>query len=502
MQSNSRTSLPIQSGVGNPVGPDANVIRPRRGVNPVGRRVLFQVIVCAIIPSVLMGLGQFSYAGQMFWGLLMLCVLIGFIMGRPSELLCVVVGLFPLINQLRGFGIFYSIVPVLLIIVLAFFSYVHRGSLSALVRSNGLLSLLLLFLLVYYLASYVNMKSYDANIRLLEFGLAVLCVYVLVSQQKLLMVALQGVAISSIAVSLGLLPHLDPTGGRLGIVVQDGESIGNPITLGLPLAFILLAAVADRGRWLGLEKRTAVRGLIVLAVAVPLVLSSSRVSWMIAAVGLLATIVLGGRKRWGMIGIVAGIVLLVNALLLSPYGEAIHRGMERTFSDERSAANRTSGRSDQWLVAEYVFTKSAENMLLGYGPGRGVDIYERYSARIPGITYSVGSRAAWHAFFMQLAVEIGLIGSLPFVMGLLVAVGRVLVWTRRTKVLFPIMCILGYLVIIFTVSGSDTVSASLLAIGLYHARRTPKGKVRVVKRRPAITSPEDTVGTPDQSRTV
>jgi hypothetical protein len=84
---------------------------------------------------------------------------------------------------------------------------------------------------------------------------------------------------------------------------------------------------------------------------------------------------------------------------------------------------------------------------------------------------------------MQLAVEIGLLGSLPFVLGLLVAAWRVLGWTRKTKVLYPMMCILGYIVVIFTVSGSDTVSASLLAIGLYHARRTPKVKKPVVTQR-------------------
>jgi len=114
------------------------------------------------------------------------------------------------------------------------------------------------------------MKTYDANMRLLEFGLAVLCVYLLVGHQRLIVAALQGMAISGVTVSLAMLPHLDPTVGRLGIIVQEGETMGNPITLGLPLAFTLLAAVADRGRWLGLENRTALRSLLVVVVSCPL----------------------------------------------------------------------------------------------------------------------------------------------------------------------------------------------------------------------------------------
>ena len=150
------------------------------------------------------------------------------------------------------------------------------------------------------------------------------------------------------------------------------------------------------------------------------------------------------------------------------------KGIERTFSDERSAANRTSGRSDQWLVVEYAFTKSALNMILGYGPGRGNDIYERYSTRVPGLVYGVGRRITLHAFYMQLAVELGLLGLLPFVSGLLLALTRVVAWTRRSRILFPVMCMAGYIVIIFTVSGSDTVSASLLGVGLFYARRRSK----------------------------
>ncbi len=211
---------------------------------------------------------------------------------------------------------------------------------------------------------------------------------------------------------------------------------------------------------------------------------------MIAAVGIFATILFGGRRRWGMIVAVVAIALLVNLLLLSPYADMVQKGLDRTFSDERSAANRTSGRSDQWLVAEYVISKSAQNMILGYGPGRGIDIYERYSTRVPGITYNVGHRAAWHAFFMQLGVELGLVGFLPFIFGLLLAVGRVFAWTRRTKVLFPMMCMLGYVVIIFTVAGSDTMSASLLAIGLYHAQRTREGKRKIPQRRQGLKTQE------------
>ena len=50
------------------------------------------------------------------------------------------------------------------------------------------------------------------------------------------------------ALAAALLPHLETTGSdRLGIVVLEGRSFGNPIQLGLPLALIFLALVVDRG---------------------------------------------------------------------------------------------------------------------------------------------------------------------------------------------------------------------------------------------------------------
>ena len=210
-------------------------------------------------------------------------MLVNVALGRAPELLCLVVALFPLINQLRDFAGFYSIVPVVLLFVLGSYGYMQRGTLFRLVRSNGLLAALLVFLLLYYIASFIYVKSYDSNIRLIEFGLAVLCVYALMGDANHAKSALLGIAISGLAVALALLPHLDPEAGRLGIVAEEGQRFGNPITLGLPLALAFLGAIADQGRWLGLERHQLIRAGIMTAVVFPLVLSSSRISWVIVA---------------------------------------------------------------------------------------------------------------------------------------------------------------------------------------------------------------------------
>jgi len=126
---------PVQSGP--PV--HSGVVRLRRevSVDPIRKRILFQVLVCTLIPCAFMGLGEFSYAGQSFWGSGPLHAR-GHDVGQASEILCVVVALFPLINQLRGIGIFYSIVRWYSLWCWLTLPMSTGAGVSAPVRSNGL----------------------------------------------------------------------------------------------------------------------------------------------------------------------------------------------------------------------------------------------------------------------------------------------------------------------------------------------------------------------------
>jgi O-antigen ligase len=166
--------------------------------------------------------------------------------------------------------------------------------------------------------------------------------------------------------------------------------------------------------------------------------------------------------------------LAIQLVLMSPFGGGLQKGIERTFSEDRSSGNRTSGRSDQWVVSYYAFSESVERMIHGYGPGMGQDVYATYSRRIPTVEFKVGSRMALHSLYMQVGVEAGLIGLIPLVGWLLVGLYRAVRWSMIHGLQFPFVCFLGFILAAFTTSGFDTVSGSLLGVGLIAtSRRSP-----------------------------
>jgi O-antigen ligase len=92
---------------------------------------------------------------------------------------------------------------------------------------------------------------------------------------------------------------------------------------------------------------------------------------------------------------------------------------------------------------------------------------------------------AWHSLYLQVAVEAGLAGLGPVVVWLILALVRILFWTRRAGVIFPLTCFVGYMMITLTVSGQDTNAGVLVGIGLLGTVRIPIDR-RVYSRPPRL----------------
>jgi len=433
-------------------------------INPRG---LLVQVVCAAGPAMgLLVAGQVEPAGYCFWLVFAVLLVRLLARGRLDEALCLTVGLAPVINLLRDFAM-YNIVVVLLGGLLTWYGVQAPQTVWRIWRRYRLTLVLLGGVSAYYALSFAITGKYEVNLRLFELGFTVLSLLLIGRHRVLLGVTLAGISISAVAVGIALLQHMQSaTAGRLGMIVLSGHVLGNPTQLGLPLALAFLALVIDRGQWLGLGAGKFWRWLLLALTFLLLALTSSRASWSVAAMGLAVSLVLGNRQRLRillLIGLAAGGVQLV---LLSPYGEQFARGLERTFSSERTAAQRSSGRSDQWLVAQHAFLASPARMLVGYGPGNGGAVYARLSQEIEGIKYAVGHQVALHSLFMQVLVEAGTVG-LVFLVGWLVAgLVKTAAWTRRHKVMFPLVCFLGYMVVVVTVSGNDIISGVMLGTGL------------------------------------
>ncbi|MEW6510872.1 MAG: O-antigen ligase family protein [Bacteroidota bacterium] len=462
--------------------------RAEQGMSPVAhrlfrRRVIVQVLLCALPVTFLLAFSRASLAGAALWALFGLLMVRLMFLGRATELLCLLIALAPLLNLLRDFAPTYQIIAFTSLLGILYYALRSHADLWNVMRKNALASVLLMFVTIYYAASFIFTGKYDINLRLFDLAFTVIIVLIVGRSRQLLGVALLGLVISGWAVGLAMLQHLDVTiGSRLGSMLVEGHILGNPVSLGTPLALCFLGLVLDRGRWFNLEHRPVLR----LALAIPtfalLALTTSRAAWLVTAGGILVALVFDGRSRGRLLLLIGLAAIILQAVLLSPYGEGLQAGLDRTFSEERSATSRTSGRSDQWVVTYYALTTSASSLLYGYGPGLSPRVYAKYSKEARGVTYAVGGEAQFHSLYMQVAVEMGLLGLTLFLTWLITGLVKNFRWMTRYKRIVPFVFFLGYMIIIVTVSGNDSVSGLFLGIGLLTTFR-PDRRLRPGSRR-------------------
>ncbi len=436
------------------------------------RRLIGQTLLCVIPSSIVLWFGNANLAGAVFWALFCFLYFRLLFLGRPLELLCFIIALAPHITLLRGISFYYNAVVILLLIALVAYGARSRGELWDLLRSNPLVIGLLAFMVLYYVATVILIRQYDTNLRLIDFALMVVVVIVVSRVRGLLAPALLGLLFSAWGVGFAMMGNISQSSGsRLGVMVIDDYSIGNPVSLGTPLALACLALILDRGRWLHLQKKPLVRLILVIPTFALLALTTSRAAWLVTAVGFLVALFLDRRSRVRILLLIGMGILVMQIVLLSPFGTGLQAGLDRTFSDERTTANRTSGRSDQWRVSYRAVNASVGSMVHGYGPGIGPLVYARLSRDTRGVVYDVGGESQLHSLYMQIGVETGLIGISLLLLWLFRAGFRILQWCRRNESVFPLVCLLGYMIIIATVSGNDLVSGTFLGLALFATLR-------------------------------
>jgi O-antigen ligase len=213
-----------------------------------------------------------------------------------------------------------------------------------------------------------------------------------------------------------------------------------------------------------------------MAVTIALLyLTTSRGSWLVVAAASLVAWLVGRGQRLRMLWLIAMLAVTLPALLLTRYGAGVQKGLDRTFGQDRTARNRTSGRSDQWVVAYAAFTESLGSLVYGHGPGMGPAVYARESLTVPGIGYSVGKEAPFHSLLMQVAVETGVLGLAPLVVGFALMLGRTVNWSGRYREVLPLAALVGYLGIGLTVGAQGTVAGVFLGVALLASGRVLPG---------------------------
>jgi len=319
---------------------------------------------------------------------------------------------------------------------------------------------MVIFGVLFWWLSVLITGDKTANIRFFELILASANIVLLARRPAYLGVALIGMWISTNLLAIGMLPY----GERLGLAEIDETRLGNPILLGVPSALLLLISLADGGQWMLLKNRPVLGIIVPLAMVQWLLLSGSRGSWITALAGLISLVVMSGRDR-KVVFALAGVAIAVVAVWISTArGTTVAEQFSKTVDTDRTLANRTSGRSEQWKAIPYVF---AESPIWGWGPGSGKDVAWRYTGRHLG----------WHALYLQIIGETGLTGVAAMLAFLGALLRRGFSHRARFGESVPLLCTLAYIVVGASVSAIDATAGVLVGLAMLGNDVVPRLRV-------------------------
>ena len=312
--------------------------------------------------------------------------------------------------------------------------------------------------LLYWFLTFARTSYWANNIRIIEFALACAAFCLLANSRSYLATAFVGMAISVSAYAIAMLPY----GVRLGEGdLDNGDTIGNPILVGIPSALVILLTLSDRGRYLLMESNWRGRIVLSLVAAQWLILSTSRASWVITAGGLILIFIFNSQSRKSILILLILAGAISVAVLSTQRGDSSQRYFDKTVDSNRTLANRTNGRSDMWAALPKIFAVSP---VWGWGGGSGADVDKMYTGR----------HLLFHSLYLQILVESGLLGFIPLAIIIVAAVHRAVTHLRRQKELTPLIGIVAFILLGGTVSAFDITSGILFGMALmareYHPR--------------------------------
>jgi O-antigen ligase len=218
-------------------------------------------------------------------------------------------------------------------------------------------------------------------------------------------IVLSGVLVTCYGVAqlvTGQLPNGGSGSGRFG---EDLLGANNQAAaLLLPLALLAHRALVGR------RDRRLLNAALAALVLFGVLMTGSRGGLVSAAVVLFVVVTVGGVRRITGAALVAvGAVVVSVVLLLNPLGVG-----ERQVNQ----ADSSSGRSDIWTVGLYSCPKYC---LEGAGWGTFPDVYRQELASVPDARIlSQGTSYEPHNIFLLAVVELGIVGLVLLVLGLLI----------------------------------------------------------------------------------
>jgi O-antigen ligase len=441
------------------------------------RWMLLAQIAIIVAPTMgLVALGNPAMAARCFFGLLIMLLGIRIVRRDPAGCGALLIGVAPVLLLMRQVWL-YSLPPLLFGMAVALWFAIKPEECAVLWRRR-LLPVFFGLGFLYWWITLLRTRDYANNLRTFELVFSAALIVLLANRRSYLATAMAGVGISVMLVAAGLARH---SGARLGQAEIGETSVGNPILLGLSSALVVLLSLADNGDGLTIGRGRLLRWPLMAIATVALVLSTSRGSWTVTLIGLTVMLAFTKRNRGRLIAALAAVGIVVVALVMSGVAQPAVEYFERATSSERTLAQKTTGRADQW---EKFPAALGESPVWGHGPGSGASSYEALSGRL----------LAWHSLYLHVGAETGLIGlfCLMTILALLVHGG--LTHVRLTGEIRPLVGAACFTFIGLSVSGFDAISGIYLGYaflgmnfaGMWVVRQAWKGFVV-----PAAALPQD-----------
>lgn len=413
-----------------------------------------QVAWCTIPALILVRMGEFIVGS--LWCFMFLLVFTGRYMlkGNAPAAMALIVASMPALFFTRTF-FFHNSTVFFLGLGLASW-YIHAPTECGKLWGNPIIRLFFITGAVYWGISVLLTRHYAANLIVMEMLCSAGGIYLLARHPKYLATALGGWVISLVAIGIGVIGK----GQRMGAASIDGEGVGSNIFIGFPAALGLLLIIADNGKLLLLQDSKIMKNVMIVICGTILLFSTSRTSWIVALLGILVIIFFQSKyRRKIFVGIfLAGCVL--GGVLQTESGEKITQYFEMAFDSDRTMRQKTTGRADMWVL----FPKVLADYPLGVGPGFSRQAYAQYSWVDPEVTFRAGREMAWHAIYMHVGVEIGLVG-LTLLVGLLgMLLLRVFLYRKATGNFVPLLGMLGFLITSMSYVGMDALTGFYLGL--------------------------------------
>ena len=442
-------------------------LKKQISLNPgkLDRFLLAQVAWCTVPALLLVRIGLFE-AGSFWCFTFLVAFLARYALKRniPAFVALTVASL-PALSYTRTFFFFNSILALLGLGLVFWFVRVPKE--CSRLWDNQVIRWFFITGTVYWVISMLLTRQYYSNLSVMEMLCSAGSIYLLGRHPKYLASALSGLSISIFSVAIGMIG----LGDRLGMADIAGMHIGNPYLLGFPTALVLLLAVADNGKWLFLQKSKTLKHVLIAMCALILLLSTSRGSWLIVLVGIVVTVFFQSQQRRK---IFFGILLMgcvLVGMLQTKSGEKISEYFVMATDSGRTLSEKTTGRANMWMLFPKVLEDSP---IWGVGPGLGQEAYAQYSLEDREVTFKKGRNFAWHAIYLHVGVETGMIGLTILAVFFSTLIFRGLSYRQATGNIIPLIGILGFMTLGISSPGIFGISGLFLGLAFLGTTVPPK----------------------------